>query len=248
MKHHRSMNPSEPKEYRAYPLFHRNLKLEELYRKYQNRYTKLVVKHQWSRREFIWAFAALLLLLSVPLTMQALKNEQELKTSARSVTQYIPFEAENGSVIGAAIKADLAAANGSYVQFGPKGKIYDLSACPKIQPSAGEVNFTLTVPATGIYYYWVRMMAPDSTNNSLYLTVDNGCPLLVGDTSLTKYSWEWVDIQNGKADNRITLHLTGGKHTFRVMGREPLVKLDKILLTEDSLCIPLLTGVNCEPK
>lgn len=90
-------------------------------------------------------------------------------------------------------------------------------------------------------------MAPDSTNNSYYLEIDDTtCGVVVGDsTSIPANTWTWVDYQQGITTNKINATLTAGNHTIRMVGREPGVKLDRVIVVANPDCVPVNLGENC---
>ncbi len=90
-------------------------------------------------------------------------------------------------------------------------------------------------------------MAPDSANNSYLLEIDGGTCYTVGDTGLTANQWTWVDYQAGNTANKVSLKLTAGTHNFKLIGREPNVKVDRVMAVLDGSCPTGPTGMgdNC---
>jgi hypothetical protein len=88
-------------------------------------------------------------------------------------------------------------------------------------------------------------MAPDSTNNSYNLEIDGGNCIVVGNTAITANTWTWVDYRDGNTGSKLDATLTGGNHTFKMIGVEPSVSIDRIVLTSDLTCVPVGTGDNC---
>jgi hypothetical protein len=90
------------------------------------------------------------------------------------------------------------------------------------------------------------MKAPDSTNNSFYLKIDN-CAVLVGDSSsIPANTWTWVDYKNGSSSNKIEATLSPGTHVVTLIGNEDGVGVDKILMTQNLTCVPTgISGDNC---
>ncbi len=128
--------------------------------------------------------------------------------------------------------------------FGIKSK--KVSAACAAQPTDyGSSTITTNIPATSTYRVWSRIMAPDSTNNSYLLEVDGGSCITVGDSAITANIWTWVSYQNGSSASNIDLPLTAGNHTFKMIGREPNVKLDLVIFTADTTCHPIDLGTNC---
>jgi hypothetical protein len=120
-----------------------------------------------------------------------------------------------------------------------------LAACPALPTDKGMVTQTVNIASAGTYRVWSRIMAPDTTNNSYYLEIDDTtCGVNVGDTAIGANTWTWGDYKDGNTASKINVTLTAGNHTFRFIGREAGVKLDRVLLLTDS-CIPTGTGDNC---
>lgn len=119
------------------------------------------------------------------------------------------------------------------------------AACTALPTTYGSATTTVNIPATGVYTVWSRINAPDSTNNSYYLEVDDtNCGINVGDSAIAANTWTWVDYKSGTTSNKVTMSLTAGAHTIKMIGREPSVKLDRILFLSDT-CVPTGTGDNC---
>ena len=119
------------------------------------------------------------------------------------------------------------------------------AACAPPSPSYGSASLQLTVTTAGTYRVWTHMNAPDATNNSYLLEVDGGNCYVVGDGATPADTWNWIDYQNGNTTSKISLSLTAGTHTLKAIGREPNVKLDRILLASDQNCLPTGFGDNC---
>ncbi len=114
-----------------------------------------------------------------------------------------------------------------------------------VPTTLGVVTQTVSVPAGSTYHVWSRIMAPDTTNNSYYLQIDGGCPILVGDsTSIPANAWTWLDYQGGSTTTHTSATLTAGNHTLTMIGHEAGVKLDRVLLLSDT-CVPSGNGQNC---
>jgi hypothetical protein len=119
------------------------------------------------------------------------------------------------------------------------------AACTAPATDYGSVTSTVSISTTGTYRVWSRIMAPDSTNNSYLLEIDGNTCFTVGDSAITANTWTWVDYQNGTANSKINASLTAGNHTIKMIGREPDVKLDRVVFTADTSCVPSGTGDNC---
>ncbi|HTE21931.1 MAG TPA: Ig-like domain-containing protein [Candidatus Limnocylindria bacterium] len=121
-----------------------------------------------------------------------------------------------------------------------------VAACPVLPVPNGAVTQTVSVPATATYTIWSRINAPDATANSYYLEIDGTiCGVVVGDGALAANTWAWVNYQSGNTNSKITVNLTAGSHTVRMAGRETGVKLDRVVMTADTACVPSGFGDNC---
>ena len=114
--------------------------------------------------------------------------------------------------------------------------------------SQGTDTQTVTIPSTGTYFVWSRLLAPDTTNNSYYLQVDGGCAIDVGNSSsIPANAWTWVNYQDGNANSVTSVSLTAGTHQVVMTGRDPGVGVDRVLFLGDQACVPSGTGDNCTP-
>jgi hypothetical protein len=121
------------------------------------------------------------------------------------------------------------------------------AACATALPTdRGTVTATVNVPATATYRVWSRIRTADATKNSFKMQIDDTmCNVSVGDASLTANQWTWVDYQNGSTTTKINAALTAGNHTVTMAGSEDNVEVDRVILTQDTACVPTGTGENC---
>lgn len=120
-----------------------------------------------------------------------------------------------------------------------------LATCAAPTIDYGTATQTINVSTSGTYRVWSRIMAPDTTNNSFLLEVDGGTCVTVGDSAIAANTWTWVDYQSGNSTTKNDLALAAGTHTFKLIGREAGVKVDRVILTTDTACVPTGTGDNC---
>lgn len=132
------------------------------------------------------------------------------------------------------------------------GGVVFLGQTPKAEAACtpttdyGTVTSTVSITTAGTYRTWVRIMAPDTTNNSLSLEVDGGSCIVVGNnTAIPANTWTWVDYRDGTTTSKINLTLTAASHTIKLIGTEPGVSVDRVILTTDTACVPTGTGDNC---
>jgi hypothetical protein len=122
------------------------------------------------------------------------------------------------------------------------------AACLATAPPTtyGQVTQSVNVTTAGTYRVWSRIKAPDTTANSYYFQVDNGCAYNVGDSaSIPANTWTWVNYQDGTTSSTVDVTLTAGSHTLTYTGKEANVQLDKVLLLTDTACVPTNLGDNC---
>ena len=119
------------------------------------------------------------------------------------------------------------------------------AACSVPNTSFGQSTSTISVSSAGTYRIWSRIMASDATNNSYSLEIDGGTCYTVGDSAIAANTWTWVDYQNGSSASKISLNLSAGNHTFKLIGREANVKVDRVLALTDTACVPSGMGGNC---
>lgn len=110
-------------------------------------------------------------------------------------------------------------------------------------PSYGTDTLTVNVPSTTTYYFWIRMMSPDGTNNQVMASVDGGNCYTFG-AIMNAGAWTWVDTQ-ASGGARVSMSLTSGTHTIELFGNEPGVGVDEIQLLADPSCTPVGTSNNC---
>lgn len=122
-------------------------------------------------------------------------------------------------------------------------------SCPAQDTSRGVVTSTFDVPNSGSYSVWARMSAQSATNDSFLLELDSTtCGIVMGDTAVPTSGWKWVNYRNGSTTNKVTVSLTSGTHTMKLIGREDGVKVDRVLfIPSASSCVPDDTskGDNC---
>ncbi len=118
------------------------------------------------------------------------------------------------------------------------------AACPTPSIDYGSVTSTVSVPATGTYRVWSRIMSGAlATDNSYSLQIDNGsgsvnCYAVGNNDSMPTGAWSWVDYQNGNTSSKIDVSLNAGTYTFTMIGTEDGVQLDRVILATDLSCVP----------
>lgn len=119
-------------------------------------------------------------------------------------------------------------------------------ACPVLPTDKGTATLVVNITAAGTYKVWSRIKGGGDTSNSYYLQIDNNCGVNVGDLAgMAANTWTWVDYQDGSATAKTSVNLTVGSHILKLIGREIGLKLDRVILTTDTICVPVGTGDSC---
>jgi hypothetical protein len=112
----------------------------------------------------------------------------------------------------------------------------------------GSVTLTFTVPTSGNYIFWGRILSGNQNFDSFYVSVDGG-PEDIYDTAQGTWSnaWQWTRV-TGRAANGGTpsyhnvnprvFTLPAGTHTIRFRGCETYTYLDRVLVTNDLQFVP----------
>ncbi|WP_426756760.1 right-handed parallel beta-helix repeat-containing protein [Myxococcus sp. Y35] len=139
------------------------------------------------------------------------------------------FEAESGSGRYDVFekRASSAASGGQYVH----ATAANYNAAAGDSATAETLTYSLQVSTSGVHYYWVRLIAPDSLQNSFFVSI-NGSAFVAQDMTVGA-GWHWVKLRNLD-----TLSLQPGTVTFRVKNREKDVSIDRFFLTSDSSAVP----------
>lgn len=118
--------------------------------------------------------------------------------------------------------------------------------CATPPATYGQAKVTITTIQATPFRIWSRLQAPDTTNNSFFLQVDDECTRVFGDSAIPAGQWTWVNSQDGDTAKVVTISPTIGDHRLTLTGREPGVLLDKVIITPDLNCTPVDEGDNCK--
>lgn len=127
------------------------------------------------------------------------------------------LEAETAAITAPMVaEPDAKASGGSYVVL-PKGQ------------AGGEVLFAVDVAKAGDYELLAQLIAPDGTSDSLLVQV-NDSPRYTFDTG-NGSDWFVATVTARELDNQaVKAQLKAGTNTIVIGGREPGVKLDRLVL------------------
>jgi len=129
------------------------------------------------------------------------------------------------------------------------------AACTAPATDYGTVsNLSVNVSASGTYRVWTRMAAADTTNNTYLLEIDGSNCYTVGGSGVPVYasgattyfvsgSSNWIS--KTSSGTQIDVNLTAGTHTLKLIGNAPNVVVDRVVMTQDTACVPSGTGDNC---
>ncbi|MBN2105443.1 Ig-like domain-containing protein [bacterium] len=155
-----------------------------------------------------------------------------------AVQNHIRMEAEWGKIVQQAstilAPQHLSASRGKYVEF--------VSGTAQ----SGYVEFNFYVPEAGDYYFWTRAVAeawyssilwvqldgaPSNLNNGLYWVLDENFS-----SDPYDFKWDRIRLKKGQPFHR---ELNSGMHKLKIYKGHNGVKLDKILLTQNSTYYPV---------
>lgn len=120
------------------------------------------------------------------------------------------------------------------------------AVCSATENESAVATADVHVPADETYRVWSRVMVPEAENNSFYLDVgDQHCGIVVGGAQVEPDTWVWVDYRDGVSEDKLDLALDQGEQTVRMAGREDGVKVDRLVFTTDTGCVPEADGSNC---
>ena len=152
---------------------------------------------------------------------------------ANTVHLWLEAESANPVTTPMQILTNGNASAGEYISNLNGGNSYPVA------PVDGRASYTFTVPLSGNYTIWGRVIAPVNFQDSFWVKVDNGSWNIWGVTQSS--NWIWDTIRNGT--QTMIYPLTSGSHTLTIAYREQGTKLDKLLITNDAT-VPTGIGGN----
>ncbi len=128
-----------------------------------------------------------------------------------------------------AVGSDSGAAGGRYIYSTVSDTGWDGKGNP---PPTGQAAISVEVPHDGSYAVWAHMWYDNVNANSYWLIIDNQPAIRVGNEDSGYRQWKWVGWHDSP-NSRITVELTAGTHTVRLIGRESGARVDRVLVTDD---------------
>ena len=152
-------------------------------------------------------------------------NPSGLTADYNSSSTIFAFEAEDGYINNAMVTAgDNNASSGTYILV------------PNGGGSNGYATYTFQVTSAGTYIVWGRVLAPNGSDDSFYVSMDGGAKSTWDTTISTKWVWDKVSHRGGA--NPVKYNLASGKHTLTIEQREDGAKLDALVITKDVSTVP----------
>jgi hypothetical protein len=115
---------------------------------------------------------------------------------------------------------------------------------PKGSGTGGVAEYQFTVPTTGTYVVWGRVISNSTSQDSFFVAMDSDSDAL-WDTKLSGTEvWGWdivshrAGTQPGEGVELMNYTLEAGTHTLRIKQRDSGTKLDKLLITNDLSYVP----------
>ena len=176
------------------------------------------------------------LLFGSSLVAQVISETRDGKT-------FIWVEAERGDIHSPMKVFDRAdASGGQYMEVSP-GK-YSVHRVP----DDGQAVYRFTVADAGTYKVWGRVIAAMSDENAYWARMDDGRWVRWADISLG-CDWHWDEVHDHENKNQVMEYsLTPGRHELAIAYLVDDVKLDKLLVTNDSAYEPTGKGPRAEAR
>lgn len=119
------------------------------------------------------------------------------------------------------------------------------TACQSLGVDHGYVNTTVNIPETAEYRVWSRLKTSNSEYNTYFLEIDgNQCYWVGGPMAANQ--WVWIGTKDNNASSKLTVNLTKGSHTLKIIGNDENLLFDRVIFTSDMNCVPTGNGNNCD--
>jgi hypothetical protein len=149
----------------------------------------------------------------------------------KSGTRSIWFEAEEMTADPSLTTVrDPDALGGAFLKATAPGQRWDGQGAA---PAIDQASAVVSVPKAGRYAVWVRMRYANAQSSSLWLRVDGGKAIRVGNDTSGYGVWKWVGWHDGREDLRVHIDLRPGDHVITLLAPEQGVAIDSILVTSD---------------
>jgi hypothetical protein len=143
-------------------------------------------------------------------------------TSANTFT-YLRMEAEAGTLLAPVRSVSGTGVFGNTYIDVPSGTPTGSATSP-----AGTATFGVNIPASGTWYLWVRMYAPDANSDTWYESVNGAARQAITASPAGVWTWE--------AGRSYTLSV--GLASIELGGRDASGRVDRVLITNDATFVP----------
>jgi hypothetical protein len=135
-------------------------------------------------------------------------------------------EAESAPRTGSMLRGEDGGASACYY-------VYDT-----IPWSGSSITFNITVPYTSGYYLWARAMGQAWNQNSFWVSIDGG-PFFHYEIAQFGGQWTWGwELVHAEGQPVAPFALSAGAHTVVFSSREPLSRLDAVVLVNRNGYVP----------
>jgi hypothetical protein len=159
----------------------------------------------------------------------------ETTTDLNPSPSIFAFEAEDGLMHmsgtdnNIAIGQDDSASARTYI-WAPNGSGSIWNASGSGSDDYAAYSFEVTSPGT--YIVWGRVLAPNSGDDSFYVSMDNGAKVIWDAHRSNEWAWDKVNQRGG--EDPVVYNLVAGRHTLRIYRREDGTKLDCVVIAKDT--------------
>jgi hypothetical protein len=137
---------------------------------------------------------------------------------------YLWPEAESGTRTSPMTTgADATASGGTYIMVTAGNN------SQTTMPTTGRSTFSLSIPTTGTYKLWARVLTPTTSDDSYWIKMDSAAGVTWDLPEYTAWTWTaWTS----------NFSLTAGTHSLVFAYREDGAKIDRLLVTDDLAFTP----------
>jgi len=111
-------------------------------------------------------------------------------------------------------------------------------------PDSGTAKWNFTIPNAGDYVVWCRVRAVTANNDSFFVRADSGAEDVYDVTETPGPNFQWT-LVNGRGGTGVPRTLnpriftfSAGSHSIRFRGRDPLTRVDRVIITDDFDYVP----------
>lgn len=100
----------------------------------------------------------------------------------------------------------------------------------------GAVDLSFHIETPGTYMMWAQEASPDTSRDSLLISVDSG-EFIVWNTALSR-TWAWDRLRDGDAAGPVRFWLSAGDHRLTIKQREDAASIRRIMITNSEMPFP----------